>query len=684
MQKTLENLFRYVSYILVGLLPLMVLPISTNPFTTPKLALMVFGVGILLVLRAIIAILDGKIDFKYSKYDIPLLLLAISYVASTVLRSPNKMEALLLPGVTTAVVAGVLLFYLINQIKGKEKLAVVITISATIYSVVTIFAQLQVFQAFAFLPNYVKSITFTPGGGYLPSAVFLAVVLPLAVSNVIKQKDIKMKVLHGAMSVFVLFALGLSLFQLTPGKPFSPNLPNYNTSWSIAADSVKVSPLLGVGPGNYLSAFNRFRPVEFNATEIWAVKFSTATNFIFTSVTETGLLGLAALVLFAVVFFRSAKEDLKQRKLVGWGQLSVPLMVSLFMFILVFFLLPVTNFLIIFFFMLLGISAKTSAYAINLTLKNAERPSRSSKLPALLIMLPIIGITIYIFYNAATYLHAEYQFRGAVVAVSENRARDGYDKMIRAIQINPQVDRYHIAFSQLNLALANAIAGNATGEDARELTEEERAQIIQLIQQSIQEGKAAVATNPTRSGNWEILGRVYRSIIPLANGADAFALQSFNQASLLDPNNPNLRISVGGVFFGAQDYESAIRAFELAVSAKPDHANARFNLAFALAASGETDAAIVQMTNVLSLVDSDSNDYKVAKQALEALEERKALEAQQAGDNLTPPEEEGEKILQPPAELGEEEAPPEDVVEEEEETEATPTVTASPTPTIIP
>ncbi len=684
MAKSLENIYRYLSYIIVGLIPLVVLSISTNPFEIPKLAVLLYGVGLLIILRSIIIIVEGKLDFKYSRFDLSLFLLAIAYIASTIFRSPNKMEALLLPGTTTAVVSGVLLFYLINQIKEKEKVINAIIVSATLYALIPIFAQLKVFEMMSILPEFVRSITFTTGGGYLPSAVFLGVTLPLAISNVIKQKDIKLKALYGIMGAFILFAFGLSLFQLTPGKPLSPKLPSYATSWSVVTDSVKVSPIFGVGPGNYLTAFNRFRPAAYNSTDIWAVKFSTATNFVMTSVTETGLLGLAAVVMFTVVFARTIKEDLKQRKLVGWGNVSIPLALSLLMFVLVFLLVPVTNFLIVFFFVLLAISAKTSSHVISFTLKNAEHPTKSSKLPAYFIFIPLIGLTLYVFYMAATFIQGEYIFRGAIVAVNENRAKDGYDKMVKAIKINPTVDRYHLAFAQLNLALAKSIAGNTTGENTRELTEEERNQIIQLVQQSIEQGKVSVALNPTRAGNWELLGRTYKAIVPLANGADVFSAQSLGQAILLDPNNTNLRIEIGGLYFGAKDYESAVRAFELAVATKPDHPNARFNLAFALNGAGRLDKAIEQLTTVLSLVEPDSNDHSIAKQVLEAFEKRKAETPAQQGTNLDAPEIEGEKILKPPLELGEEEAPPEGVEVDEPEVSASPSVTTTPTPTIIP
>ncbi|MEK7111887.1 MAG: tetratricopeptide repeat protein, partial [Patescibacteria group bacterium] len=155
------------------------------------------------------------------------------------------------------------------------------------------------------------------------------------------------------------------------------------------------------------------------------------------------------------------------------------------------------------------------------------------------------------------------------------------------------------------------------------LTEDDRSTITQHIKQAIREGRATVTLNPGRSGNWEILARIYQAIMPFAQGADNFAIQSFNQSIALDPTNPNLRIALGGVYYALGRYDEAIRVFELAVLSKPDLANAHYNLAVAYREKGEIEKAIEQMKLVLSLVEKDSSDYELAKTELENLEKKR-------------------------------------------------------------
>jgi tetratricopeptide (TPR) repeat protein len=106
-----------------------------------------------------------------------------------------------------------------------------------------------------------------------------------------------------------------------------------------------------------------------------------------------------------------------------------------------------------------------------------------------------------------------------------------------------------------------------------------------------------------------------------SQGADQFAIQALSQATALDPMNPALRLSLGGVYFAIGDYENAIDVFKLAVIAKPDWANSRYNLAVAYREKGETDKAIAEFNNTLSLLEKDSNDWQIVKKERQILYE---------------------------------------------------------------
>ena len=109
MEKILDKIEKYLSYGFIFLLPYFVLSISSNPFTVSKLALIAVFIILYLIILSAKTIATGKFVFRASIFDIPVLIIALAYLISTIFRTPNKMEAILLPGTATAIVGGALI-----------------------------------------------------------------------------------------------------------------------------------------------------------------------------------------------------------------------------------------------------------------------------------------------------------------------------------------------------------------------------------------------------------------------------------------------------------------------------------------------------------------------------------------------------------------------------------------------
>ena len=259
----------------------------------------------------------------------------------------------------------------------------------------------------------------------------------------------------------------------------------------------------------------------------------------------------------------------------------------------------------------------------------------------------------------------EFYYKAALESLITNDASGTYNNLRSAITTNPRVDRYRATSSRIYLILADATARK------KDLTDADRTTITQLIQASINEAKANVALNPLRAQNWEVLGRAYQSIIPLANGADNFAQQAYAQAVILDPTNPQTRIALGGIYYAAKNYDTSARIFEYAVASKPDLPNSHFNLAYAYQQQGKIDNAIQQMSLVLGIVNPGSKDYEVAQTALTDFQSKKKITATASSENLIPPAA-PTPAIQPKVELPEGSEPP-----------AAP-ITETPTPTPTP
>ncbi len=654
MQKVLEATQKYILYTTLALFGVFVLFNNTSPFIISKEIVLVSGTSLLILIWVVKMVLKGSLTFHHGRFDLGILLVALSYLATTFLATPNKMEAYLLPGTTTFVLAGTVLYFLINQFDQKTKHGglVALFVSGLVLSLASLLSSLNAFSKIPQLPALARDPSFNLMGGAIPSIVILTAILAFSIGLLIKEKETVKKVFYGVSIMAMVFALVVLISTTLPGKVTSPRFISTQNSWEVAVDSLKRSPLLGVGPANYLTAFNLFRPISYNQTDLWQVRFATASNFYFTLITETGFIGLFALTILFIAIYKYLRHDLKFTKTSenlsqNLEKLSVVVLVLLFAF------LPITPAVFVYLLILLGIYSGSEHKSANLNVTgNHTESSISSRAPAIIVGLPfVVGVLAVVFFGAKV-LKAESTFAKSLLALSKNDAQATYDLMNRSINQNPKVDRYHAGFAQVNMALANSIAGK------KDITDSDRSTITQLVQQAISEGKATVSLNPTRSGNWEMLSQIYRSIMPFAQGADQFTVQTYTQAIALDPINPNLRIALGGVYYSLGNFDAAIEAFKLAVLAKPDLANAHYNLAVAYREKKDYDNAIAEMNNVISLVKRDSQDYQVAKQSLDDLQSKKKAAAPASSENLTPPPTTEPSNIKPPISLPDEANPP--------------------------
>ena len=640
LMKYINTVERYLMYAVVGLLALFVIPQLPSSFVFPREMLLTLSVALLLILFSAKLILKGSLTFFSGRFDFPVLLIALAYLLSAIFITPNKMEAFFLPGTATFVIASALFYFLLNQLnkQDKEKVAYSLFASAVVFSLLLIFSTLG-------LP---AKIFFNTLGGAIPALIFLAVIIPLSAGLLLKQRGLAKKLFLGAASIIVVLGLLVSIKDLLPVKG-NNNLAflDVNTSWQIAVETLKTSPLLGVGPGNYLTAFRRFRPLSFNSSDFWNGSFTSSRNFYLTLITEVGFAGIISLFLLLLAVYRFRIAGLKTAK---------ALSLVLFLILAAFF--PIVTFSVILLFILLALNSQSEekSFNINFLAQGTEDSSAfPSRIPSLISALPVAALVIAFGYFGTRYSLAEYHFNKAIIAVNQNDAQTTIKEMVSAINLNPRVDRYHSAYAQINLVIAQNLAAG------KDLTEDDKNTISRLIQIAIEQGKATVTVNLTRSDGWSLLAGIYRSVMAFAQGADAFAVQTLSQAIAFDPVNPNLRISLGGVYFALGRYDEAIDAFKLAVLTKPDLANAHYNLAAAYREKGEIEKAIAAINTVLTLVQPDTPDYELAKNELENLEKKKpssAKAAEGAAGSLIPPQKAAEPVIEPPLELPEEATPP--------------------------
>jgi len=432
------------------------------------------------------------------------------------------------------------------------------------------------------------------------------------------------------------------------------------TAWVIAVESLKNSPLFGVGSGNFYQAFLIFKPASFNLTKMWSSVFDTSAMGILNLWTELGMAGLVWILFGLTKILKKVKES-------GFAEVLVMSLVTL--------LLPINLLTLILTFWVLVFSDLWSVKEAKVKLLLGEK--NFNIMPYIIAVLVLTGVGFGGYFETKILL-ADIYWMKAVKTASKNDGAASYNYQIKTIKMNPNLADYRAIYSQTCMALSQNFLNK------KEISDTDKENGTKLIQFAVNEAKAAISLDQTNSTYWSNLATIYKSLIGLVDGAGDWSIQAYQQAVSLNPNDPLLKLNLGGLFFGLNDFESADRIFEEVVVSKNNYANGWYNWAYSGKQLGKLELAVNRMKQALQLVPADSEDYKTAskilnewEKELEELnkkksEETKKTELTQGDKTLTTPEAlptkvDEKKEIQPNKEM----APP---------VEVTPTAAVSPTP----
>lgn len=365
-----------------------------------------------------------------------------------------------------------------------------------------------------------------------------------------------------------------------------------NSSWTIATESLKHRPLQGVGIGNFLEAFNWWRPATFNNNKNWSGSFGWSANGGLQLWTELGIVGLIMGAFIFMAFVKSQKSKA--------GKVGVILGTAILV------LTPINLIGLVLMIWLASREMKTRE--VKLMLKVGE--SGINVAPIILTVLVLLGSGFGLYWWTKVFL-GEVYLKKSLEAAVVNDGGATYTQQIKAITANPYNAEYRRIYSQTNLALAIGLMSN------KDITDDQKQKAAVLIQQAVREGKAAVALDTGNASYWSNLASIYRQLVGSVDGSADWSYQAYSQAVALDPVNPSLRLDLGGLLFAAGKYEEADRLFEQVVSLKPDMANGWYNWAYTAKKLNKLGDAVNRLTQAVNLVPVTSGDFDKASKELE-------------------------------------------------------------------
>jgi Flp pilus assembly protein TadD len=616
---------RWPTFLLLGLVALIsivVFPVFTNFMVTSKI-LVLFLVALSLLSLLIWHLLHRQsLEVPKSPLLAPLLFFGLALLASSLFTTRYPVEALLgMGGVYVSMVVVALVGSILLKKANTMTFSLVASVTGAVVSVLTLlqtagFGPSRFLNAAFGLDLPHTSLFNVVGSPFVAAQMLGVILLGLVASFLVRRKLSRTELL--TVPVIVL-GLAASIWSILPGKQASPLLLPFGVSWSVAVDVMKAprSALIGVGPENFSATYAQFRPSWTNATPWWSNLFGQGFDTPLTLLATGGLLSLLAWLWLVITFASQAKRELKHEPFVTGLLLGTFLIQLLFPSNVVLLTLQAVG---LAYFISSRQAGKTLIHFFKTVSFEFGSTSTRSTLSTFIPIIIAAGAFLLGSYGVGrAYAASNYLFRSAITA-QKNEAVATYELQLKARNMNPYLAVYRTNFATTNLAIASALANK------QDISEQERQQVTQLIQQAITEAKAATALRPEDTQSWRLLGQIYRNLIGSAESADQWTVNSYVKAIELHPADPTLRLELGSVFYSAQKYNEAILLFQQAAELKPDYVNAYYNLANALKQANQFDQAKLAYQKTLTLLQPDSEDYIKANSELAEVE--KAIAAQ--------------------------------------------------------
>jgi Flp pilus assembly protein TadD len=642
-----ENKVELINYIekasvaILGLVfilfPVFFTNITTDFFNIPKQALIVFASCVLMLLFGAKSLLLKKIRIKRTPFDFAILLFLSALILSSVF-SASLFESL--TNVLPVIFGGLLFFGIVYNIRNEKSLIMLLGCflgGGVITSLITVLSHFQIYV----LPfDFAKNVSFTPLGSGLEQAIYLLLVLtlggyfllPLARKNYIRTAEFKSNLPKFAgfaiTSIIVLIGLILSIYNIEKLQQvvILPWQTGFQTAFaSISQDSGRILQgfLFGNGFGEYLMDFTKFKQASFNSNPtLWNLTFIRSSTFLLEILATTGVLGLFS---FLYLCYKAIKEK----------PLFVPLVIALG----VTFVLPISFFNLIIIFFIFGIYASLRGFHdreryfdveielvalkkgfISFSPEETRRERSYDKLLSSFVFIAILLIVLVFGFFTYDYLAANITFEKSLVAANQNNGQLTYTYQSSALGTltGKYVDSYYRVFSQTNLALANSLA--ASVPQGASVNAQTQQTIYTLVQQSINAARQATVVSPQNTINWQNLASIYRSLIGFGQNADSFAILAGQQAVTLDPSDPQVYITLGGIYYQIRSWAKAQETFQQAINLKPNYANAYYNLGHVLEESGDLNGALTQFQTVRTLVANDPTNLAKINAEISALQ----------------------------------------------------------------
>jgi len=365
-------------------------------------------------------------------------------------------------------------------------------------------------------------------------------------------------------------------------------------SRTITWQSLKDYPVLGSGPGTYMADFSKFKPVEFNNTEFWNIRFDRGPSYIMEMIGTMGILGILSYImvsgvflLIGLVFWRHPISD-------KCHPISVfPLILAWLSLLIAQFVYMQNTALLFYFWFFMALGVVVWQGVQNQPFKKMSYSFE--KLPEIGLVLNVVLLILIFALAGFYYLGGRFYLADMNILKPVESNEQLVAKLEKSVILNSYQENYRRALSQAYLITA--------WDEANKPQEAQNIQLLQnLAAGSIQQARKATDLSPNSVAAWENLGAVYRDARGLVGGTLPFALEAFAKATELEPNNPifyreRCRLNL---ISEEKDWDETISYCQRAVELKDSYLDAHVQLALVYEQKGDLEEALKRMEEILT------------------------------------------------------------------------------------
>lgn len=352
--------------------------------------------------------------------------------------------------------------------------------------------------------------------------------------------------------------------------------------------------VFGVGSGDYVRAWQLYRPDTAIASPLFSIDFSQASGTLFTLLATIGIVGVGAFLFLTLgslmITYRLYKkaENPQDKMITGFIALL------LFYFALLSVVVPMSYAMLVLWMVIAGLGVAKAPL-------NEYHPSKTFAY-VLIPTLILLGIHTYTTFNKTRALQVYVQ---AEKLAAEKGPTDEVEALLKKSTDIFPFDGFFRAQVEYAIARERLLVSSSDMNQ-----EEMKTQYLEKAQYAVDSGLAAVRANPNNYQNYVSLGRAYELAIPFdkAAGFDN-AKRSYQEAARIYPNNPYLYVMLARLEASAGSKEEVRAQLTEALKKKQNFADALYLMSQLEVSEQRLDAALEYAVSAVKAAPNDPNVY---------------------------------------------------------------------------